>query len=144
VVRKTHYRVTNTDVVQPDIGLGVGTVRPAGPVKIRFSEPVTGISDASAPVRPRLLLPGSPRRNLGPPVAGTWACRTQAGTPTDCASGAYRNAAWTPTVPMKKGSYLLDINPDRVLDVTDLAGNPFEGNAVFSNTDFDVSTPARG
>jgi hypothetical protein len=145
VVREVHYRVINTDVVQPDIGLGIADVAPSGPVTVRFSELVTGISDAAAPIRPTLPTRlHSARQLLGPPVPGTWACRTPAGAPTDCATGAYRDAAWTPAVPMAEGRYVLDLNPDHVLDVTDLAGNPFEGNEVFSNTGFDVSTSARG
>jgi hypothetical protein len=58
----------------------------------------------------------------------------------DCATGAYREARWTPVAPMPADNYVLDLNPEHVLDVTDLAGNPFDGNLVFSNNEFRVSS----
>jgi hypothetical protein len=141
VVRKVRYRVVNTDVVPPAFADLVGTVRPAGPVTVQFSEPVTGISDLSAPIRPNANNPLRSRRPaLGTPEPGTWTCLTASGAALDCATGAYRLARWVPATALQQGGYVVDINPDHNLDVTDLAGNPFNGSLVFSQTNFSVST----
>ena len=115
LVEKTiRWRVRNTDVIQPDIGLGVADVRPTGPLTVRFSEPVVGLSDTSAPIRPNAASAAlGERRALGAPVSGRWVCLAS-GTVVDCANSAYRDARWTPDAPMEEGSYVLDASPEHI------------------------------
>jgi len=79
-------------------------------------------------------------RALGSLVPGTWTCLSPTRAPVDCPTDTYRVARWTPQAPMAGGSYVLDINPAHVPDVTDLAGSPFDGNLEFRNNDFEVTT----
>jgi hypothetical protein len=115
---------------QPPIPVEADPLRAGAsqPVTYRFSEDVVGISGTSAPV-----LPGGPwlartTTNEPPgPQPGTWACRTSAGATVDCNTGPLRAATWTPTVPLVPGQeYGVDFNPEHLLDVTDLAGNPID------------------
>ncbi len=94
----------------------VRTFDGAGRVVLDFSEDVTGISAASAPVR--ALSDGSD-------VAGAWTCADSAGAPVACATGALRRATFTPhptVAPL--GQLVVELNPEHSLGVTDLAGNP--------------------
>ncbi|MGZ5418465.1 MAG: hypothetical protein ACXWDI_14955 [Nocardioides sp.] len=44
---------------------------------------------------------------------------------TSCAEGRVRRANWHPAEPLEPGgSYRVQVNPEGVLDVTDLSGNP--------------------
>jgi hypothetical protein len=132
VVREVHYRVINTDVIPPTIR----NVRSGETVKVEFSERVTGLTNASAPIRAVLSSPRH-RRALGAPLEGTWTCRTKSGTAVDCPTGAFRLAAWRPTTPLDPAqAYIVDVNPEHVLDITDLAGNPFDGRTAYSDTTF--------
>jgi hypothetical protein len=100
---------------------------PTDPVTYRFNEDVVGISSTSAPVRP--TWPGVAFGHGDPPpaVPGAWSCRSSAGTSVDCVSGQVRTATWTPDAPLTPGqSYGVDFNPEHVLDVLDLAGNPID------------------
>jgi len=94
-------------------------------VDVTFAEPVTGIDPSSAYVF------AAPDRvsdfewsDPGPPVAGTWACQDTAGAPTDCATGSVKRATYAVT---GTGSWdTLGLNPDHILSVRDLSGNPFD------------------
>lgn len=94
------------------------------PVTFRFSEVVNGINAESVVVQ---------QKNwpdpMGPPLAGTLTCRDGADQATSCADGEVREVTWVPSVPLTPDpgtSYRVSINPDGVLDVTDLRGNPVE------------------
>ncbi len=97
-----------------------GSVTAAGPVTVDFPEDVTGLTPESAPVRAAVDDPFV----LGEPLAGSWVCQTSTGANADCATAAWRTALWTPAVPLAPGRYQIDINPEHVLSLTDLAGNP--------------------
>ncbi len=88
----------------------------SGQVVLDFSEDVTGITGASAPVH---------AQSDGSDVAGSWVCADAAGATVSCGSGALRRATFTPhptVVPV--GAVSVVLNPEHSLGVTDLAGNP--------------------
>ena len=120
--------VNNKDIRAPGVrDVEPFRASPAAPVTFTFTEDVTGISSVSAPVR--RTEPGLGFGTGEPPTAeaGTWTCATSAGAPADCASDPVRSATWTPTQPLTTGqSYGVDFNPEHVLDVRDLAGNPID------------------
>ena len=100
---------------------------PAQPVTFTFSEDVTGITATSAPVRRTALGSGFGTGDPPPAEPGAWSCATAAGAPADCATGAVRRATWIPSQPLAAGeTYGVDFNPEHVLDVLDLAGNPVD------------------
>ena len=110
--------VVNTDRVGP--GVARHTVD-AGTVRLDLTEDVVGISDTSVAVYyvqyPR---PYEPQ----PRVSGTWQCADSAGVPSDCLRGPVRTATFVAAQPLAAGYYTPVLNPEHVLDVTDLAGNP--------------------
>lgn len=108
---------------------------PAGTAAVlRFGEDVAGISDTSAPVRP-FDPDTTPDLIPPPPVAGSWACVTSAGAAVDCATGPVRTARWTPASPLPAGQYQADLNPEHVLELTDMRGNaPTDLKPVFTAT----------
>ena len=75
--------VTNTDTVAPRV---VRTSTAAGLPVLDFSEDVTGISAASAPVTSRAD---------GSALPGTWRCDDVSAAPVSCASGAVRRATYS-------------------------------------------------
>ncbi len=127
-VRPTISIVNRNDLRPPYPSLvGPDERGPSDPVTYRFTEDVVGVSGASAPVRPTELGAAFGHGDPPPAVPGTWACRTAAGTPADCVAGPVRTATWTPDAPLTPGqSYLPDFNPEHVLDILDLAGNPLD------------------
>jgi len=120
--------VLNTDISRPSAGVVNGPVPPSGPVVVKFSEDVTGLDSTTGVVR----TPGEV--STSQLVPGSWACVTSAGGPVDCLTGPVRMARFTPTAPMavppptdlepEGEPYVLFINPEHVLGVSDLAGNP--------------------
>ena len=119
VVNRTDIRAPYPSVVGPE------NRGPTDPVTYRFSEDVVGISATSAPVRPTYSGAGFGTGDPPAAVAGNWACASSAGAPVDCAAGPVRAATWAPTEPLKPGqAYGVDFNPEHVLDVLDLSGNP--------------------
>jgi hypothetical protein len=89
-----------------------------------FREDVAGISDTSAVVLPagysRFYPAPAP-----PAVEGSWSCTTADGAPVSCATGPLRTISFTPATPFAAdGRYEMWLNPEHVLDATDLAGNP--------------------
>jgi hypothetical protein len=106
------------------------TVWPStGPVRLAFDEPVHGITAESVTVR-KYDYPF-----LGAPLDGSWTCAAGDGRPGDCVSGAVRTASWTPAGPLPAGSeFLVELNPSGILDVTDLAGNPFRRTILYGRT----------
>jgi hypothetical protein len=121
--------ITNHNDIRPPRPTLVGPDQhgPSDPVTYRFGEDVVGISDTSAPVRPT---EGGAAFGTGSPpeaVPGHWSCASSAGTPVDCVSGPLRIATWSPLAPLTVDrSYLPDFNPEHVLDILDLAGNPLD------------------
>ena len=103
------------------------TAPSAGPIKVTFTEDVNGITFPSAVVRQLL---GDPEldadpNTLGPVLAGTWTCETHGSAVTDCETGQVRTAKFAPLDPLEESSYYTVIlNPEFLLGVTDLAGNP--------------------
>jgi len=85
---------------------------------------VTGVSDASA-----LVYTGTPEQPyvLNQRLDGRWTCKDAAAQPTDCAGTAVRSAEFTPAAPLRAGmGYEVRLNPEFVLDLRDLAGNPVD------------------
>ena len=71
----------------------------------------------------------------GPSIPGTWACRDAANSPTDCQTGKVRVARFLPTDALAaRREYTMTLNLEFSLDVTDLAGNPFQGDDAFFST----------
>ena len=63
----------------------------------------------------------------GPILPGTWTCATGTGAATSCATGDVRKATFDPTADLTEfESYVMELNPEHQLAVTDLAGNPFD------------------
>lgn len=110
-MRSTDHQGPYLRVVDTEIG-------PGQPVTLEFTEDVVGVSASSVLVRPRTY-------PTADPLPGTWSCTAATGAATGCATGPVRRAAFTPTVPLGPGEYEIELNPEHVLDVTDLAGNPF-------------------
>jgi hypothetical protein len=99
---------------------------PAGPIKVTFSENVNGITSSSAVVRRMFGF-----FTDGPVIPGTWACTRGTGAVTNCQTGRVRTARFTPTDPLVASSrYSVTFNPEFSLSVTDLAGNPFNGEEL--------------
>ena len=92
-----------------------------GSVHVVFTEDVVGISATSAPV-----YASRPLFDHGNPVAGSWQCADLNGATADCLRGPVRTAVFVADQPFP-ASYsgpVAVVNPEHVLDVTDLAGNP--------------------
>ena len=63
----------------------------------------------------------------GPLDPGMRACTKGSGAATVCATGRVRNAIFTPSALFTaRQRYDIELNPEHYLDVTDLAGNPFD------------------
>ena len=119
--------VTAADHIPPIAGVGFRPVPVTGPITVRFSEDVNGITTTSVLVR-RLV--GD--FDHGPPLPGAWVCRDTAKSLTDCETGSVRVARFRPTAPLEaRREYLLTLNPEFSLGVTDLAGNPYAGEELF-------------
>jgi hypothetical protein len=121
----SRFNVEAVDHIAPSTDLGgldePTPVKPTGPLPVRFSEAVNGISTTSAPVREQLS-----KGSHGPAVPGTWTCLTRGGATTNCATGNVRTAKFTPTNGFTLHHwYDIELNPEFSLDITDLAGNPF-------------------
>ena len=69
-------------------------------------------------------------------VPGSWSCKSAAGTRVDCSLGQVRHASWTPSQPLPPPPagerYGVFFNPEHVLDVTDMAGNPLLAAFTFT------------
>jgi hypothetical protein len=106
----------------------------AGPVVVRFNEPVQGLTRDSATVR---LVEMPLIGGAGPVITGTWGrCLTGSGTASNCVTGRIRKASFHPDEPLEPSEaepmyYQLDLNPEHTLDATDLAGNPFDRFSVY-------------
>jgi hypothetical protein len=104
--------VTNTDTVAPRV---VRTTTAAGLPVLDFSEDVTGISAASAPVTSRAD---------GSALPGTWRCDDASAAPVSCTSGAVRRATYSSPATVPTEGISVELNPEHDLSLTDLAGNP--------------------
>lgn len=119
---------------RPQARLADWRITPAGPVRVRFSEIVSGITAESATVR-RIFRPYSEDPTLGPVVPGTWVCRKASGVVTDCASGRVARARYTHADPLVASrTYQLTLNPEFSLAVTDRSGNPFDRAELWVET----------
>ncbi|MCW2843136.1 MAG: Ig family protein [Nocardioides sp.] len=99
----------------------------AGPVLVRFPEPVQGIAPHSVDVESDAAGPTPVR------VAGTWSCLDGSQRVTGCRTGRVRVARFTPDQPMAaESSYRFVPAPDGKLAVTDLAGNPVTRSRGFA------------
>jgi hypothetical protein len=104
--------VTNTDTVAPRV---VRTATATGLPVLDFSEDVTGISAASAPVTSRAD---------GSALPGTWRCDDASAAPVSCATGAVRRATYSSPATVPAEGISVELNPEHDLSLTDLAGNP--------------------
>jgi hypothetical protein len=126
----TRVTVTADDHTRPTASVPEGAQALAGPIPVRFSEPVNGITSSSVVVRGPLDSL-DPFAN-GPVVPGTWTCRDASGAATDCEAGPVRTALFTPTQPLTASAYYaVTPNPEFSLAVTDLAGNPLLREALW-------------
>jgi len=122
--------VTAADHIAPGAWVSFRPVPLVGPIAVRFSEDVNGITASSVLVR---MLIGDV--DHGPPVPGAWVCRDAANALTDCQTGRVRVARFRPTDPLAaEREYTVTLNPEFSLDVTDLAGNPFRREELFVET----------
>lgn len=116
VARAASVPVSAADTVMPVVSPYFARQPADRPLTIAFSEPVTGVSAASAQVS---------ESRSGSPVPGDWACQDLAGAPTACDGTAVRSAALVTTQQLQPGLlYSVRINPPGNLDLRDLAGNP--------------------
>jgi hypothetical protein len=98
-----------------------GTITADGDITVRFSEKVNGINADSA----ALVLNAFSDNPVTLP--GTWTCTTRDGADTSCATGEVRRATFDPESDLLPGQdYLVVLNPEHQLSITDLAGNPFD------------------
>jgi hypothetical protein len=108
--------------------IGGYEVRLRGPVRISFTEAVNGLTEASAPLSPVDLETEEP----GPALPGIWRCRDANRVLTDCGTGSVRRAALHLDARLIAGQeYQVSLNPEHVLALTDLAGNPFDRDRLF-------------
>lgn len=84
---------------------------------VAFSEDVTGISAASAAVST-----GFGTRSVS--VGGQWTCSDASGAAVDCQTGPVRRAQFRPTSPLVPAPYIVELNPNHVLDIQDASANP--------------------
>lgn len=103
---------------------------PVGPIDLVFDEAVNGVGDDSVTVS-RYEYPA-----IGEPLPGAWSCENRDGSAVDCMTGKVRSASWRPDSPLPTdSSFLVELNPSGVLDVTDLSGNPFRRRTLGGQTD---------
>jgi hypothetical protein len=106
------------EVTGRDLTVGFPVVESAGPaadVTVAFNEAVNGVTTESA------LVYGG-----GELHTGTWSCLNFNGAPVDCLTGKVRKALFNPDTDLTSGElYALLLDPEGVLALTDLAGNPF-------------------
>jgi hypothetical protein len=88
-------------------------------VTVWFTEDVRGISLQSA-----YLISGG-GEPTDPPVPGAWSCADASGAPVDCLTGPALTATFSPTTPLTHHYGALVLNPEHVLELTDMAGNPY-------------------
>jgi hypothetical protein len=127
----THrLKVRARDNTTPRVSEHSTHIPSSGPLTLVFNEPVRGISSDSITVR------NHPYPDLGSVVDGSWSCARGDGERTSCLTGRVRSAAWTPLVPLHaRATYLVELNPEGVLDVMDLAGNPFRRAALSASAE---------
>ena len=121
---RSHDKVTPVLAVADTDTLGPRAVRtssPTGVPTLTFDEDTTGITASSAVVHADAY---GTVHGSGPLVDGTWRCADATGAAVDCATGAVRRADFTPSTTPPAGQLLVELNPEHVLQVTDLAGNP--------------------
>lgn len=110
------------DHTLPTAAVADSTSVPPAMVTVDFDKPVNGISTSSAVIHPVSSLVT---------VAGDWSCLDAASSPVSCASGAVSHATFAPIVALTGGAfYTLVLNPEGILDLTDLHGNPFHRNQL--------------
>jgi hypothetical protein len=120
------------DVRRPSASIAAGLVPVAGPVLVSFDEDVVGLDHSSAPVQ--RLVSGQPAVGETA-LEGTWACTDVTLAPVDCVTGPVRAARFTPGEPLRASStYRLQLNPEHLLSITDLAGNPFDRDVLMFGT----------
>jgi hypothetical protein len=101
---------------------GVVTWGPPTQLRVDFAEDVVGLSATSAVLRRTTFRP----THRVETVSGSWTCQDASGSPSDCVTGPVRSAVATlGQQPAAGASYDVVLNPEHVLDVRDLAGNPY-------------------
>jgi hypothetical protein len=119
-------QVAGDDVTRPEASVRDSyTVPPAGPVLVEFTEDVIGIDSSSAVVHAGTFNRAS--YHYAPTIEpGAWSCADQDGATVDCVVGPVRTATFHPASPLVAGvDQTVVLNPEHVLSVTDLAGNPY-------------------
>jgi hypothetical protein len=97
----------------------------AGPLVVEFTEDVVGIDSSSAIVHAGTFNRHS--YHYAPTIEpGAWSCTDPNGATVDCVVGPVRTAQFHPSSPLVAGvDQTVVFNPEHVLAVTDLSGNPF-------------------
>ncbi len=118
------YRASNHVVVRsrerqrPHFQIFDRSLAPGEPLHLLFDEAVGGIDFENAVVS---------RRADGSPVPGVWKCRDEYTDDVGCRRWRVRSATFVPTDPLTPGrAYLVELNPEHWLGVTDRRGNPFD------------------
>ena len=98
----------------------------------RSNENVNGLTHRSVTVRPVDPEGTAPPQ---PVLAGRLTCTTRSGRVTSCTTGHVREATFEPSVRLRPNQYyLVELNPEHSLGVTDLAGNPFDRDGILVTT----------
>lgn len=124
--------IARPDAIRPRVRQRTQTAVPvAGPVVLTFNEAVNGISDSSMRVRRLNEFTGI----VGPVLPGQWTCKTGSGAVTDCSTGRVRQANFRPDHKFARDAfYDIELNPPHSLEITDLAGNPFDRDGIIIRT----------
>jgi GH25 family lysozyme M1 (1,4-beta-N-acetylmuramidase) len=92
-----------------------------GPVVVRFSERVTGVTAQNLALR----------HANGTPLASSRTCRTGGGVVVDCTTGRLRSVTFSPAAPWLAGApIVVDLDPPGTAPVVDLVGNPAESASL--------------
>ena len=104
----------------------------AGTATVHFDEVVNGVTTASVIlyVGPEMI-DDFTWSAPGPPIAGSWACETELREPADCLTGEVRYATFDRSGPASWDT--VQLNPNHVLTLTDLVGNPADGLVGWSD-----------
>jgi hypothetical protein len=113
-----HVVVLSRERQRPHFQTFDRSLAPGEPLHVLFDEAVGGIDLDNAVIS---------RRADGSPVPGVWRCRDEYTDDVGCRKWRVRSATFIPTDPWTPGRvYLVELNPEHRLGMTDRHGNPFD------------------
>ena len=113
----------------PRVKVARYTIASTGRVQLVFARPVGGIDTTSAVVEDAS---SEEPVVLGTPLAGTWTCHRDTGVLVSCDSGPVITASFRPDSPfVADRDYLVELNPEHTLQITDDQGNPYDREVLF-------------